>query len=107
MSAFQSNCVKLSLVLLKKFSLGGFNFLAENLPAGGKINDCVPDSLKRKNTTTGNAQAKADPVIMSKAVEPVDGAGNPCNEYGETKDEAGAQVCHLHGIQSLELQRGI
>lgn len=80
------------------------HFLVECSPAGGEIDEGVPDTLKWKHATAGDTELEADLAAVSETVESVDGTWYPSNENGKGEDEASAQVSHLHGIQMLELE---
>lgn len=85
---------------------GSLQLFTDDSLARGEVYKGVPDSLQRQHTATGNAELEVDAALRGEAVEPIDGTRDPGDQNGKTKDEAGTEVGHLDGIQSLELRGG-
>lgn len=103
-SALQANCSCTCVTPSSPLRLQRFALLADRGPTCSKVNNGIPDSLKRENASTSNTQCKADPVPMGQAVESIDRTWYPGDENCKPKDEAGPQVGHLDGIKPLEFQ---
>ena len=76
----------------------------EDFPAGREVYCCVPDPLKRKNTSTRDTPHVADLTVVGETVQTVDRARNPGYQDGKAKYGACAKISHLDGIKSLEFQ---
>lgn len=77
--------------------------LAQDLVAGGEVDDGVPDALQRQDGGAGQVQAVRGLLRVDEVVDAVDAARRPGHEHGNGKHKRRPQVCELDGVHVAEL----
>jgi hypothetical protein len=61
-------------------------------PAGGAVDDGVPNALQRQDHGTGHVQTEVEVKGVDEGIHPVDAAGCPGNENTDGEHKRGSQI---------------